>query len=175
MKFFGLKDKIAHKFIKNQLKIEVKSEKYSPMLVEKVGILAEAELFKAYDFTKKLSENFNLPIENFQLIVSQESVNEVDETTYNIFSDKDFKLNANIKTENIQQFADTKFDLLINYCNHDNLYANVLVLHSKALIKAGFDNEETPFYDISVKTQANKIHTFNEELTKYLQIMNFIK
>lgn len=175
MKVFGLKERSAHKYIKKQLKLDEKSQKKSPAIIRRVGILADTKLFEAYDFTKKLSENFNMHQADIQLVLYQDSEDDTKDLAHDIFNENDFKLNGKIKSKNIQHFADTKFDLLINYCDFDNVYANVLVLRSKALLKAGFDSDETPFYDISIKTQGNKIHTFNEELAKYLHILNLLK
>ena len=93
---------------------------------------------------------------------------------YGMCDEKNFGFNAKIKSEALSKFVDTKFDLLINYCNPELLFPKVIMLKSKAQLKAGFDAESNFFNDISVKTPGNDIDTFNAELVKYLQILKLI-
>ncbi|MEN8125961.1 MAG: hypothetical protein ABFR32_12635 [Bacteroidota bacterium] len=174
MDIFNLKNKTAYKFIKKHLNKAKKSSNKINGKIHTVGILAESRLFEAYDFTKKLSENFGLKPEDFKVLLYENP--DVDNININYpgFFENDFGLYGKIKSDEVKNFADTKFDLLINYCSSNNLFANVLLLRSKARLKAGFYNENDEFYDISIKLSDNRIDTFNEELTRYLNILKII-
>ncbi len=143
--------------------------------IKKVGILANEDLFKTYDFRKKLAENFGIKTDDFTIILYQKVKNVTLSQEFETFCDKDFGMNAKIKGDTVQNFVQKKFDLLINYCNEENIMAQVASFHSKAILKAGFNSEELNFYDISIQIDSNKIDTFNAELTKYLQILKLIK
>lgn len=174
MDIFNLKKKTAYKFIKNRLNKAEKINNNKPGKICSVGILAESRLFEAYDFTKKLSENFGLKLEDFKILLYEDP--EVDNININYpgFFETDFGLFGKIKSDEVRNFANTKFDLVINYCASDNLYANILILHTNACLNAGFYNENNGYYDITIKASGNRIDTFNEELTKYLSILKMI-
>jgi len=174
MDIFNLKNKTAYKFIKNHLNKGEKSSNKIQGNIQTVGILAESRLFEAYDFTKKLSENFKIKAEDFKVLLYENPNVDNINISYPGFYEKDFGLYGKIKSDKVKNFADTKFDILINYCPSTNLFANVLLIHSKAKLKAGFYNENDEFYAISVKVSDNKIDTFNEELTRYLNILKLI-
>lgn len=174
MDIFNIKHKTAHKFIKNHL-IKVKnSNNIIPRKIQTVGIIAEAKLFEAYDFTKKLGENLGLMPKDLNVLLYENVELNNEKNIYPVFSDNDFGLYGKIKKEEIKDFADTKFDLLINYCSSDNLFTKVLVLRSKAILKSAFYSENDEFYSITIKITGNKIDTFNEELAKYLNILQLI-
>ena len=95
--------------------------------------------------------------------------------TYDIISHKDFGFYGNIKGESLRSFVDTEFDILINYCHVDHILSQVASFRSSAALKVSFKNEEFDFYNILLDIEENKIDTFNNELTKYLKILSFIK
>lgn len=142
--------------------------------ISKVGILAESDLFRTYDFTRNLSSNFGLELNNFDIILYQNSKTREVMDGYSYFSEKDFSLLGKIGGKNLKDFVDTKFDLLINYCTHEDVFSEYVCVRSKAKLVAGFKNETYDNYDISIKIESNKIDTFNEELTKYLQIFKVL-
>ncbi len=174
MDIFSLKKKTAYKFIKNRLDKVKKTNNIIPVKIQSVGILAESKLFEAYDFTKKLGDNFGLKPEDFKILLYENPDEDNININYPGFFETDFGLFGKIKSDEVKNFANTKFDLLINYCASDNLFANILILRTKACLNAGFYNEKDEFYDIAIKVSSNKIDTFNEELIKYLNILRLL-
>ena len=142
--------------------------------ISKVGILAESDLFQTYDFTRNLSSNFGLELNNFDIILYQNSKMREIMEDYSYFSEKDFSLFGKIGGKDLKDFVDTKFDLLINYCTQEDVFSEYVCVKSKAKLVAGFKNKTYDNYDISIKIESNKIDTFNEELTKYLQIFKVL-
>ena len=142
--------------------------------ISKIGILAESELFRTYDFSKKLSENFGVPKDNFDIVLynNEYGPNSMDE--HQSFTEKDFGMFGKVKSDRIKKIVNSKYDLLVDYCANDNVFAKVICNRSKSKLIAGFENNEFQLYDISIKLEGNKIDTFNEELTKYLQILNLL-
>ena len=72
-------------------------------------------------------------------------------------------------------FVDSNYDLLINYCSSDSIYVSLVAVRSKAKFKVGFANETLQdLYDFMISVEGNKIDVFNDELAKYLQILDLL-
>lgn len=175
MGILNLKDKTVHKFIKNQRKVASSTKEINVKVINKVGVLSEVSLFQTYDFTKRLIESLKIEPENLKVILFDPTGKELAVDKYRTFNEKGFGFHAKVKSEIVSKFVHTDFDLLINYCDPELLFPKVVVLKSKAQLKAGFENELNFFNDISIKTTGNDIDTFNEELVKYLQILKLVK
>ena len=174
MNLKGIKKNKAFKYLMKQQKKTVKASQNQIESIKTIGIIAEEDLFKAYDFTKKLSEDLGINMLDIQVMLYQKQKSEKSLDNYEFFSDKSFNLFGKIKDENLHYFLENKFDLLINYSNQDNVFAHIVAFQSNAKMKASFKNEFTSFYQISVNILGNKINTFNEEIVKYLKILNRI-
>lgn len=174
MGLLNLKLKTALKFIKKQRKVSDSKKEFKIKQIKRVGILAELSLIETYDFTKRLSKQLNLEVEDLKICLFDPSGKGEAPEFKKLCSDKDFGLNAKIKSEVLNKFVKSEFDILINYCDPDLIYPKVIMLRSIARLKAGFDHESNFFNDISVKTTGNDIDTFNTELLKYLQILKLI-
>ena len=175
MNLKGFKKKSALKFLKKNEKNNKFNLKSSLQKIQKVGILAEADLFKTYDFTKKLSESLDVNQNGFNILLFQNVKANKLMDSYESFTEKDFGMYGKIKGASLNSFIDSEFDLLINYCPVGSIFSHVVSLRSKAKIKVSFENDEFDFYDISVNIEGNRIDTFNEELTKYLHILKLLK
>jgi len=169
-----VKKKFLLKYLKSNVRTRGLDTLDSLHKISKVGILAESDLFETYDFTKNLSTNFGLDKNDFDIILYQNSKRIENLDNYHYFSEKDFGMFGNILGNDLKKFMNTKFDLLINYCTHEDIFSEMLCIKSKAKLVAGFKNETYDNYDISIKIESNKIDTFNEELTKYLQIFKVL-
>ena len=169
-----VKKKFVLKYLKSNVRTRGLDKLDAARKIRKVGILAESDLFETYDFTKSLSSNFGLDLDNFEIILYQNNKTRENLDNYYYFSDKDFSLLGKIGGKDLKSFVATKFDLLINYCTHEDVFSEFVCVKSKAKLVAGFKSETYDNYDISIKIESNKIDTFNEELTKYLQILKVL-
>jgi len=174
MKILNLKKKSAYKFIQKQLKKTGKTKKVVPENLSTVGIIADLRLWEAFDFLKDLENHLNLSSDQFKVVLITSEDHKKGDLMYPAFSEKDLGMYGKIKSEEIRSFTDQDFDLLINYSDLENYLTQVLILQSKAKLKAGFFKENIDLYDISIKTNDNKIVVFNEELRKYLRILGFL-
>ncbi|MCP4884532.1 MAG: hypothetical protein GY908_12150, partial [Flavobacteriales bacterium] len=64
MGILNLKNTTANKFIKNQLKAAGSEKKFEAKVIKKIGVLVELSLIQTYDFTARLSEEFNVEPED---------------------------------------------------------------------------------------------------------------
>lgn len=175
MGILNLKNKTASKFIKNQLNTAGSEKEFEVKVIKKIGVLAELSLIQTYDFTARLSEEFNLETEDLKVCLFDPSGKNSDTPEYRCCSENDFGFFGKIKSEFLNKFVSTEFDLLINYCDPKLLFPKVIILRSNAKMRAGFDDKANFFNDISIKVQANDIDGFNKELLKYLGILKLIK
>ncbi len=175
MNLKGLKNKSALKFLIRRIKNRNTEISNSTLRIQKVGILAEVELFKTYDFTKKISEDFKIHKKDFDIFLYDNDYGEGSLDMYQSFSEKDFGMRGKMKSEQIRKFAQYEYDLLIDYCGIENVYSKIICLESKSKLKAGFKNDDYDLYDIAIDLEGNRIDTFNEELTKYLTILKLIE
>ena len=175
MNFTTLKKKTAFQYYKKQLKKQKKLSKKAPIKIQTVGVLADSRLFGSYDISRNLSQKLNLPHKNLEIIIFENLKDDFVSQHYNTFTEKDFGMYGKIKAQNVLGFVDTSYDLLINYCGHDSVYATLVAIRSKAKFKVGFANENLQeLYDFMISIEGNKIDVFNDELAKYLQILDLL-
>lgn len=175
MNFITLKKKTAFQYYKKQLKKQKKLSKKAPVKIQTVGVLADSRLFGSYDISRNLSQKLNLPHKNLEIIIFENLKDDFVSQHYNTFTEKDFGMYGKIKAQNVSGFVDTSYDLLINYCGHDSVYATLVAIRSKAKFKVGFANENLQeLYDFMISIEGNKIDVFNDELAKYLQILDLL-
>ncbi|MCF6349078.1 MAG: hypothetical protein L3J20_12385 [Flavobacteriaceae bacterium] len=175
MNFTGLKKKTAIQFYEKQLKKLKKNSTNVPERIKTIGVLADSRLFGSYDISRNLSQKLNLPHKKFEIIIFENLKDDFVTQHYNTFSEKDFGMYGKIKTKSVKGFVDTDYDLLINYCNLDSVFANIVAVQSKAKFKVGFADEKLEdLYDFMIVIEGNRIDIFNDELAKYLQILELI-
>jgi len=175
MSFIGLKKKTAIQSLEKQLK-KLKNDRVAPKKIEKIGILASSRLFGSYDITRNLRQKFEISSERpIEIIIYENLKDDFVAQHYSTFSEKDFGMYGKVKATNVKGFIDESYDLLINYCNHDTVYTNLVVIQSKAKFKVGFlDENMKNVYDFTIATEGNKVDVFNDELTKYIKILKLI-
>lgn len=97
-----------------------------------------------------------------------------EEKSNSVFSDGDFGFKASLKSDNLKDFVKKDFDLLINYTKSSNLYTNMVTLLSQSKLKAGFTEIDNRLFDIVVSDNTFNEAVLNQELKKYLTILNKI-
>lgn len=97
-----------------------------------------------------------------------------DEPSPQFFTEKDLGFKGSLKSDNLKNFVKNKYDLLINYTKTPNLLTNVVTLLSEADIKASFAEIDDRLYDIVVSDDSFNEAVLNQELKKYLTILNKI-
>ena len=175
MNFTNLKKNTAHKFNQKELKKLANVDRVKPQVIETVGVLASSSLFGSYDISRNLSQKLDKPHKNLEIIIFENLKDDFVTQHYNTFSEKDFGMFGKPKAHNLINFIDTKYDLLINFCSPESVFANVVAVRSKASFKVSYAHEAVAdLYDFTIDVDTNKIDVFNDELAKYLQILELI-
>lgn len=96
------------------------------------------------------------------------------EISPDFFTNNDFSFNASLKSDNLKNFVKNEYDLLINYTKTANIFTNMVTLLSQAKLKVGFANIDDRLFDIVVFDETFNEAILNQELKKYLTILNKI-
>lgn len=97
-----------------------------------------------------------------------------EEPSPEFFTEKDLGFKASLKSDNLKDFVKNRYDLFINYTKTSNLLTNMVTLLSQADFKAGFSGIDDRLYDIVVSDASFNEAVLNQELKKYLTILNKI-
>ena len=175
MDLFSLKKKSAAKFIKKETKKSASVSKKRPVKIVSLGIMAEVNMLKNYDFTRTLIKELGLREEDVKVVLLDP---EADKTVvwegHKVFGEGSFGMSARIKAGELENFVRREFDLLIGYTHSPWVYSRAVLLKSKAKLKAGFSKEEDDQTDISIEVPVNRIDDFHRELIRYLKIMKYV-
>ena len=172
---FSLKKKSAAKFIKKEAKNREAGSKKRPERIVSLGILAEANMLKNYDFTRNLTRDLGLREEEVKLaLIDPEAEKTVEWDGYKVFGEDSFGMNGRIKSGELENFVRREFDLLIDYTHTPWVFSEVVLLKSRARLIAGFAAEGNDLMDISIEVPVNRIDDFHQELIRYLKILQYV-
>ena len=104
--------------------------------IESVGVILNLDEFNEHDNIRLFLKNLGI-MENrikFMAFITDEKLAPNSWDSY--FNPKDFGWNGKIKSVELQEFVNTKFDALISYYKDDNLELNFVTASSKANFKS---------------------------------------
>ncbi|MGG6230530.1 DUF6913 domain-containing protein [Tenacibaculum sp. SDUM215027] len=155
-------------------KLVVKKENtpHKETKVKSVAILLDNEALVNVVIAN-LTNNFPFEKIDIRVLVYKE-YSKKEEPSPHFFTEKDLGFNGSLKSDNLKNFVKNKYDLLINYTKTSNLLTNVVTLLSQADIKASFAEIDDRLYDIVVSDDSFNEAVLNQELKKYLTILNKI-
>ena len=166
----AFKEKSNQKFINNLLsnrKVEVSDGK-----IKTVGVLFDDDQYlKKDDFVDFFKDLNLLPSDQKFLIFSK-----TDSTNYNkwddVFESKDFGWKGKIKNNDLQNFINYKFDVLISFYTVNEIELNQVTAMSQANFKVGISNDDERLYDLIIDIAPSNFKNFKTEFKKYITILN---
>ena len=93
---------------------------------------------------------------------------------YPTFSHKDLSFKGNLENENVTNFTNQEFDMLISYYDTEKAPLMIATFKSKANFKVGFSTIDKRLNHFMINTNAENYKVFVSELFKYLKILNKI-
>lgn len=142
--------------------------------IESVGIVLCFDEYNNYEAFRKLFKNLGI-LENkvkFIAFITDEKLKPSSWDAY--FNPKNFGWSGKIDNVELNEFINTEFDALISYYKEDNLELNLVSTLSKANFKIGISNNDERLHDFIINVNPNQIDVFEEELIKYLKVLNKI-
>lgn len=125
-----------------------------------------------FDLLKKIQKEIASGSENFHVLTCKNTNESFNEFRGVLFYPKDFSWNGAIKSKELTQFLDSKFDMLIDYTKANTIFKKYLVAKSNAAFKVGYANVDDRIYNLMIAVENENITSFNKELIKYLRILN---
>ncbi len=154
------------------------SERYIDVdnsVIESLGIVFNLAEVKDFELFKNISEKIKIHPNNVKIIAFSKEKKDNLNTWDMCFNPNDFGWNGDIKNTELQTFIDKKFDVLISYYSTENLELKLITAKSKAKFKIGNLQTDSRLNDLIIKTNLNEFDVFENEVFKYLTILNKIK
>lgn len=169
------KKKTIHKrFLKDKLNAKKAKRKLNSKTIKNIGILMEESQFlKSNVVLNKLQQELQVPLDNIEVLVFKSFQKNIEYSEFEC-TEKDFGWYGSLKLNKLQEFVKNEYDLLINYGFEENLYWNVITLHSLSNFKVGFASNEDSLYDLSVSDTERNLEVLTTEMIKYLKILKKI-
>nr|WP_239970646.1 hypothetical protein [Confluentibacter citreus] len=143
--------------------------------VESLGIIFNMSENEDFGLFKNLAEKIKINPNNFKVIGFSKD-KKADLNTWDLcFNPEDFGWNGEIKHVELKSFLDKKFDVLISYYLAEDLELKLLTATSKAQFKVGILQSEPRLNDLIINTNLKEFDVFENEVFKYLTILNKIK
>lgn len=167
IKDFGLK-----KIIKKTL--PVYEAPVSDKSVVTVGVVIDETYFAERENLVREIASYGIDPKNVQTLSFYERVkkNQVPECCH--FTYKDVNSNGTFSKQDVTDFVNKPFDLLISFYDVQKPPLLLITLSSKATFKAGFSTTDSRLHTFMVASQAEKFKEFIAELFRYLKILNKI-
>ncbi|MGQ8338970.1 DUF6913 domain-containing protein [Sunxiuqinia sp. A32] len=165
----SLKSKLAHWLINRNLKNRNRTVDVMNLGKAKTaGILWNCDDRAVYkQLISKLREH---NVETTGFCFSNELISIKGES---VFTKKDFSRYGIPKSEEVKEFINTSFDLLIDISLSDEIYAQAVRALSKAHFKTGWSNAEPNYFDLRIEVNHRKEPSFlAEQLLHYLEEIN---
>lgn len=167
----ALKNKSIEKAY-NRIISTQKTKKKTVQPIKKVAVLLDNEALVNI-VTANLTNKLPFKKGNITVLVYR-GFSKKQEVSPLFFTDKEIGFKASLKSDNLKHFVKNEYDLLINYTKSSNIYTNTITLLSEAKFKAGFTNIDDRLFDIVVADDNFNEAVLNQELKKYLTILNKI-
>jgi len=151
-----------------------KRSKISERKIRSVGIILSLDEFKDYNKLKEIFIDFGVNQNKIKFITyvthKDFQLNHWDD----YFNPKDFGWNGTITNIALNEFINSRYDVLISFYRIDNIDLNLVTAKSKANFKIGISNFDQRLNDFIIDVDIVQIDVFKNELEKYLRGLNKI-
>ena len=167
-----IKDYFLKRILKKNLQ-NVKSNS-SAVTIQTIGLLVDESYFFEKDaLVKELIAN-GIVESNIKIIVYRDKLKNIEVKSQPTFGTKHLNWKAQIKNQEVNNFINEKFDLLISYYDVEKAFLIKVTHSSKAEFKVGFSSVDKRLNQLMINTNAENYTVFVHELFRYLKILNKI-
>lgn len=167
-----IKELLSKKIVKNS--ITNVSNHSNELNIKTIGIIFDENYFhEKNDLINELTKR-GINDNQCKILVFKNKIKKNEVFNYPIFTYRDLSWNGNILKNEVQEFSNQPFDLLINYYDTEKTPLLAITNQSKASFKVGFSTIDKRLNHFMIATNAENYKVFIEELFKYLKILNKI-
>lgn len=142
--------------------------------LEKLGILVDNSFVEDQSYLEKTIKKLGLEENQYQFFHFVEVDKSVPTLQSNTISKKEFNLKGELINQDAIDFLKTPFDVLICVFPEDNQWMNLMAAESKANFKIGFFGMDQRIFDLIINVDPKDHQSFENEVIKYLKILNKI-
>jgi hypothetical protein len=142
--------------------------------IKTVGLLIDKTYFEdKVNLIEELLAN-GIKREDIQILLYKDRFKKKEIVNYPSFSHKDLSWKGTLENENVKNFTNKEFDMLISYYDTEKAPLMITTFKSKANFKVGFSTIDKRLNHFMINTNAENYKVFVSELFKYLKILNKI-
>ena len=169
----GFKEKSIKKYI-NKL-LSKKQLHVTDNRVESLGVIFNMDEVEDFEKFNLLASYLKVLPNKLKIIAFSKKKLETLKSWDVCYYPNDFGWNGVINNNELENFLDTKFDVLISYYEADVTELKLITTASKAQFKIGILQTDERLNDLIIKTNLKEFDVFKAEVFKYLTILNKIK
>lgn len=169
----AFKEKSNKKYLNkllSQRKINVDNSK-----IKSLGVILNFDEIEDFNAFNVLASRLKVHANRIKVIAYTTDLKSHGNSWDACFNAKDFGWNGEVKNVELQTFLDASFDVLISYYTEEHLELKLLTALSKSKIKIGLLQSDDRLNDIIIKTKIKDLKIFEDEVVKYLKVLNKIK
>ena len=142
--------------------------------IQTVGIILDQAFLNVLQKIKQNLVAYGILEENIEIIIRTTPAKADAACNYNTFNASNVTWAGTFSDEKIEKFIQKDFDLLINYYDQQKPVLMMVSSLSKANFKVGFATIDKRVNNLIIDASAEEYSIFNQELFKYLKILNTI-
>nr|WP_294780256.1 hypothetical protein [uncultured Flavobacterium sp.] len=158
-------------FVKKSLKNNLNNVKAEVFLnnVQTVGLLIDESTFIHSEALIKELTLHGIALENIKIVAFNPKFKEKETYSKPTFGKKHINWRGEITADFLNEFVNSKFDLLLSYYDIENIFLMLLTHKSKAKFKVGFATVDSDLNSLMINTELGNYKLFVSELFRYLK------
>lgn len=143
--------------------------------IRTVGLLIDETRFsEKEDLIQELISN-GFVANDISVVVYSDTINKKEIHSRHTFNSAVLNWDGTITDRVVNEFIETKFDLLVSYYETEKAFLLLITNNSKAKFKVGFSSIDKRLHHLTITTRIENYTIFVHELFKYLKILNKIE
>lgn len=143
-------------------------------VVVRIGLIVDMSNFTQTEALKQEIESHGISVENIKIIGYRDVKKKSEVNAVATFGLQDINFKSEFTKEELNEFVDEEFDLLISYYDYEKSFLLFLTHRSKAKFKVGFSSVDTRLNHLLINIDQENFKGFVNELFRYLKILNKI-
>ncbi|SDB43568.1 hypothetical protein SAMN03097699_1326 [Flavobacteriaceae bacterium MAR_2010_188] len=168
----SFKIKSNQKFVERLLK--ARTAAVSRKKIKSVGVILYLDEFADFEAFRVFFTSIDIRDNRVKIVAYSELDRDNEQLWDTFFNAKDFGWKGKLNRQELQEFVDSEFDLLISYYKSDILELNNMTAQSRANFKVGIADYDQRMYDLIIDVAPKDFNIFAVELKKYLNVLNKI-
>ncbi|WP_286966092.1 DUF6913 domain-containing protein [Flavobacterium sp. UBA4854] len=158
-------------FVKKSLNVNLNNEKSEVFTknVQTIGLLIDESNFEYSEALIKELTLQGIASENIKVVAYKGKFKEKEVYSRPTFSKKHMNWKGEITEAFLNEFVNSKFDLLLSYYNVENSILMLITSKSKAKFKIGFSAVDQRLNRLMISTELRNYKLFVSELFRYLK------